>query len=171
MLYRHYIRDIYDSLNFEEIFLIIKMHPNDSLIPNVYLEELPAHAVRSTHIFEPNSQTFNFYDLLSIADVLITRASTAAEEALLLSTPCIAFDLFQDGPSTGLGRLQESEYFRMCVRGSSDLEEIVQELLNAHITSQVSDTTFIAETTYKLDGCSTERVCEYLLAIADRSRK
>lgn len=166
-LYRLYARKVYESLDFESCFLVIKMHPSDSESPNYYLEELPVNLKTSVLLMTPDIEGFSIYDLAIVADLVITRASTVAEESLVLGTQCVAFDLFADGPSTGLKWLEGVRGYRQCIDGRSDLKSVIKAMLSRDDEMFLPSEQFISNITFKLDGASARRVCDLLVRIAD----
>lgn len=85
-MYKEYIRHIYESLDFFKYILLIKMHPLDTRMPNIYLDEIPEldYIKNSIVVIDSTTVSLDVYSLLKISDLLITRASTVAEEALLI---------------------------------------------------------------------------------------
>ncbi len=106
--YVRYMKHLYNSMDFTKIYLIVKMHPNDCVNPNIYRTSIPSEVHEPEHlaIIEPNIPGLDFYSLLSISTVVITRASTAGEEALALGKAVIAFDIDSSGPSKGYKHLE-----------------------------------------------------------------
>ena len=76
-LYQQYIRHVYQSLDFSQVLLLVKMHPNDKKEPNLYLQAAQKYSDDSIIIIEPEVMELDFYCLLLISDLLLTRSSTA----------------------------------------------------------------------------------------------
>ena len=166
-LYQSYIRHIYQSLDFSQVFLVVKMHPLDTLDPNLYLEAVHAlHLESSICVIEPNVTALDCYSLLSIAEVLMTRASTVAEEALLMGKKVVAFDLMADGPAQSYRHLQDyGNYTTTYLQPKDALRQAISKSLQTPVDSTVNSTDDItAEFTYCLDGHSTRRATDTILA-------
>lgn len=164
-LYRTYIRKIYGSVDFSRTVLLIKMHPLDRKLPNLYQEaaaELPDRSALC--IIEPEQVELDIYNLLSIADLLLTRCSTVAEEALLLGKSVIAFDLFEQGPSMGYKHLEDYGSYRTVYASPADaLPNAFEKLLFSPDPPRQSQANIIADLTLALDGKSTERGVKAIL--------
>ncbi|NJM85401.1 MAG: hypothetical protein HC839_04415 [Leptolyngbyaceae cyanobacterium RM2_2_21] len=166
-LYREYLSHIYQSIDFSNALLLVKMHPLDSLSPNLYQEMIPANGTDSIIVIEPSLTELDVYSLLSIADLLITRASTVAEEALIMQRSVIAFDLKPEGPSQGYKHLEEyGSYTTVYSQPTDQLKNAIATALTSKsaspaTSSQALDT--VADLTYRLDGQSTARAVEAIL--------
>lgn len=110
--YARYLRHLYGSIDSSRVYPIVKMHPDDSLTPNLYRSLMPPE-LRGMPIIEPQERKVDFYSLLALADFLVTRASTASEEALLEGKPVVAFDLDSSGPSRGYPDLRAHPYYKL----------------------------------------------------------
>ncbi|MFE4107085.1 UDP-N-acetylglucosamine 2-epimerase [Almyronema epifaneia] len=163
-LYREYVSHLYRSVDFSKYLLIVKMHPLDSLTPNLYQMLIPDDAAASIVVVEPSLTELDVYSLLSIADLLITRASTVAEEALIMQRRVIAFDLKPNGPAKGYQHLEEyGSYTTVYQHPTDQLKKAIAAALdNPQPQSQPLDT--VADLTYRLDGQSTTRAADALLA-------
>jgi CDP-glycerol glycerophosphotransferase (TagB/SpsB family) len=170
-LYRNYIRHVYESIDFSQVILLIKMHPLDSKEPNLYREEISeSHDSASIIIMEPDFAEFNIYELLLISDLLLTRCSTVAEEALVLGKQVIAFDLFESGLSQGYKHLEEyGSYTTVYATPHESLGELLSNVLFSSSGKQTSDHQALSninveeELTYALDGNSTHRAVDEIL--------
>ncbi len=164
-MYRRYMQHIYESLDFSKVFLLIKMHPLDTLTPNLYKETLPKPAESSVCVIEPSVVELDCYSLLSISEVLITRASTVAEEALLLGKKVVAFDLIPDGPSKSYHHLKEyGAYTYVYAEPEDALQDAISQSLASSMPEPHSSIDLTAEFTYCLDGNSTQRSTDAILA-------
>jgi UDP-N-acetylglucosamine 2-epimerase len=165
-LYRTYIRKIYEGVEGSGLFLIVKMHPNDSICPNIYREEVIDN--ENILIITPDNDDFTVYELCTIADLIITRGSTVAEEALLLKKNVLAFDLYSDGPANSLPLLKESKNFRVVIDFDEDLKEAINEMIDLPFHVNGKHNRIVEEIAFKLDGRSTERVIKAFLEIASK---
>jgi hypothetical protein len=166
-MYKTYMQHLYDNLDFSQVCLIIKMHPGDQTNPNVYQECIP-HALESTNaicIVESHQTALDVYSLLYISDLLITRASTVAEEALLLNKKVVAFDIDEAGPSKAYRHLEDYDRYKTAyVSSESSLRHGVQDSLFQQPTETKSlDYNLERELTYALDGNSMQRTVTELL--------
>jgi hypothetical protein len=171
-LYQAYMKHLYGSLDASRMFLIIKMHPLDTISPNLYLQAIPNDEVSaSLLIVEPDDPDLDIYSLLLVSDFLITRASTVGEEALLFGKKVIAFDMLSNGPSKHNKHLAEyGDYTVVYPTPEGDLR---LALSFAATDSSAQSVRFNSSTekdlTYRLDGCSTKRasdeILRYLLGI------
>lgn len=164
-LYRNYIRHIYNSIDPSEVLLLVKMHPLDTLDPNLYRQEIPNEQIaESVIVIEPNVTEFDFYSLLILADVLITRASTVAEEALMIGKRVIAFDLFPEGPSKGNRHLMDYGAYQTAYQEPQQaLRDILYQTLQQPPLDIENQAHIEAEITYQLDGNSAQRATTEML--------
>jgi len=168
-----YIRCLYDSIDFSQVYLIIKMHPADGNELNLYKKLLNSKNKNSILIIEPSEQTITTYSLLKISNLVITLASTVAEEALLLRVPVLAFDLYPTGPSNAYSFLQKYPLYERFVWASNhkDLNDKILHLASAHKYNQLEndkiDSQMEEDLTYKLDGYSSLRAAKSVMSIID----
>ena len=167
-LYRQYIRNIYKSIDFENYFLVVKMHPMDSININIYEEQLNPEFKQDVVIVKPEDSFFSFYELVKIATLVITRASTVAEESLIIGKAVLAYDLFRDGPSSDLALLNTNPKFEICAGKSVDLAHQIKRMSNHWKSDQPINQKLMKDITYKFDGNSTKRVLNRLIAIAKK---
>jgi hypothetical protein len=165
-LYETYMRHIYQSLDFSKVLLLIKMHPLDQTSPNIYQTTCQSpHALQSTVIIGADVTELDIYQLIMMSDLVLTRASTVGEEALMLGKKVIAFDLFADGPSIGYKHLADYGSHRTVYAEPSEcLEEAMAQALSFPLLDEQDQANIIADLTYALDGQSTQRAVEVLLA-------
>lgn len=165
-MYDDYMRHLYSSLDAAKIFLIIKMHPHDTVSPNLYLESVLNDEVRnSLLIVEPDDRDFDVYSLLSVCDFVITRASTVGEEALLLGKKVIAFDLLRDGPSKHYKHLANyGDYSIVYATPERDLRDVLTLTTRAKPSASRHPTEAVVnDLTYRLDGQSAHRAVNEIL--------
>jgi hypothetical protein len=166
-LYRQYMQQIYNDLDFSKYVLVVKMHPLDSLSPNIYRDEIPNAQVESSVIVvEPSVTELDVYSLLSISELLITRASTVAEEALIMGRRVVAFDLMPEGPSRNYKHLEEYGDFTTVYKDTEPvLGTVIDQVISQSGQEGSSDhqSKIIEELTYCLDGKSTDRATYEIL--------
>jgi len=166
-LYRKYIRYLYDTIDFSKYILLIKMHPLDSLSPNLYREEIPNTQVASSVVIIESSVTeLDVYSLLTVSELLITRASTVAEEALIMGRPVITFDLMREGPSKNYKHLEDyGSYITVYPDSELNLREVIDTFMADFPTekSHTNQSEIIHDLTYCLDGQSAQRGTDEIL--------
>lgn len=166
-LYKTYMQYLYQNLDFSQVCLMIKMHPGDQRDPNLYQTYIPEQLQQSNSIciIEPQQTNLDIYALLQITDLLITRASTVAEEALLMNKKVIAVDVDEHGPSSAYHHLEEYGSYKTVYISSEDgLKQAVQTaLFEPSNSEQKSDYNLEREFTYALDGKSLQRTVDELL--------
>jgi len=166
-MYQDYIRHVYNSIDFSRALLLVKMHPLDTLEPNIYLQNiLSSESEDNIVVVEPNKSDLDIYSLLSISDLLITRASTVAEEAMLMGKNVIAFDLVPDGPSKNYKHLEEyGTYTTVYADPNTKLADTISAFLVSNtIINNKSSSLIEEELTYSLDGQSAPRAVDRILA-------
>ncbi|MEM1367948.1 MAG: UDP-N-acetylglucosamine 2-epimerase [Cyanobacteria bacterium P01_H01_bin.15] len=165
MLYQKYIEAIYAAIDYEQAILVVKLHPQDSTENNLYRRYLPNFLTENHDVFiiEHHQSLLDFYQLLLVADLLITRASTVAEEALLLHKPVIAYDIDEQGPSSYYQHLECYElYQRVLSTPKERLAQAISLVLSSYPSDWSHDLT--SEFTFALDGQSTQRAVRALLS-------
>ncbi|NER81126.1 MAG: hypothetical protein F6K42_16480 [Leptolyngbya sp. SIO1D8] len=166
-LYRQYMQHIYSSIDFSKYVLLVKMHPLDSLSPNLYREAIPdSEMTSSVVVIEPSVTELDIYALLSISELLITRCSTVAEEALIMGRKVIAFDLMPEGPSKNYKHLEEyGDYTTVYQDCGNRLKETIDESMNRAVTEEndIDQQAVVHELTYRLDGKSAHRATDEIL--------
>lgn len=169
-LYKLYIQTIYKSIDFDNFSIIVKMHPNDKLSPNLYLDnDYTINRSNDFKVILPNDNTFTFYELAQVSDIIISRSSTTIEEGVMLGKKVIAFDLFDDGPSRHLEHLKEFPSFKkVLLKDKTNLKTSIYELLDKEISkSKINEA--VDMFTYRLDGKSKERIKNTLQTIIDNN--
>jgi hypothetical protein len=159
-MYIQFLQHVYESLDFSQIFLFVKMHPEDSTAPNLYEQLVPPQCAQSVRIIEAAVAELDVYSLLHIADLLITRASTVAEDALLMGKKVIAFDLIESGPSKNYKHLEAYGFYRTVYASpqSALKEEISAALFSEYDYRRIE--VAVSDITHLLDGKSTDRAVD-----------
>ena len=88
---------IYFHQSYNKFQLYVKMHPNDSLDPNLYFiaRKQLGLTTREIKIDIYDFPELSVYDVIQASQIVISRSSTAIEEALLLNKMVVAYDLFE----------------------------------------------------------------------------
>ncbi|KJD33392.1 hypothetical protein PK35_05910 [Tamlana nanhaiensis] len=166
-LYLEYVKKIYESVNFNDAKLIVKMHPYDSTDNNIY--ELVRNNLNLTknevEIIGFTGNLQQTYDLILKSDLIISRASTIIEESLMLNRQVIAFDLFEKGVSRHYDFLSKYSEYSKIINSSSELKkEIVRKLALTNNNKYINEK-IVSDLTYRFDGKSSSRLVEALIDI------
>ena len=123
---------------------------------------MPPHGAGSVYIVDSRVADLDVYSLLHIGDLLITRASTVAEEALVMGKKVIAFDLITSGPSQYYKHLEAYGYYRTVYEYPKNaLREAISEALFADYSYNHDHA--ISDFSYLLDGKSTDRAVDAII--------
>nr|QFZ93271.1 hypothetical protein EKO22_04915 [Synechococcus elongatus PCC 11802] len=158
--YRDYLRCLFTALEGVAGQVVIKRHPRDPQHPDFYAEILAEFRdlQNRTTLLWPQDQP-DTYQLLQQADLVISRASTVLEEAVMLGKAAIAFDLFPNGPASRYRHLQAFPNFQW-IAGAAvpPLTEAIRTALITpkRLTDEDRDRC-IAAFSDRLDGRSVER--------------
>ena len=166
--YIEYLQNIYNSINFEECILVIKMHPYDSLNNNLYKRVMLdlCMSKNDIKIITPNSTDVTVYDLISGSDLVISRASTIIEEALMMKKNVLAYDLFEDGNSMYYDFLLRYRSYTKIVKSTMLLKSAISKYLEKPFYNEGDIEDLIKNVTYKLDGKSTSRIVDVIKTIS-----
>jgi len=150
--------------NLKDRTLIIKQHPGEGkrytkMIRN-YLEKYKANAI----ITPKDSDT---YELLFVCDLMITRHSTTAMEAVALNKPVVILNL--SGEPDPVEYVMEG--VALGVYSEEDLRPAIEKLLKDDSELARNRAKYIEKYLYKIDGKATERVVDLIgEMIANRRR-
>ena len=165
--YRDYLRCLFAALDDVNGQVVIKRHPRDPQQPDCYtkvLAEFPDLQNRTTLLW-PQEQP-DTYQLLQQANLVISRASTVLEEAVMLGKAAIAFDLFANGPASRYLHLQAFPNFQWIA--GTEVAPLAAAIRTALITPQrLTDEErdrCIAAFSDRLDGRSVDRGIQVILA-------
>lgn len=172
--YRDYLHCLFSALVEIDGQVVIKCHPRDPQQPDLYAEvltEFPRLHKRSLLLW-PQEQP-DTYRLLQQADLVISRASTVLEEAVMLAKSAIAFDLFPNGPASRYRHLQAFSNFQW-IAGAAvpPLTEAIQTAMTTpqRLTDADRDRCITAFSD-RLDGRSVERGVAVILEQLQRQPK
>lgn len=165
--YARYLRHVYASLDFAEVSLVVRAHPYDFVAGrDWYRELLPATAPADAVLVLPHTARPDTYELLPLADLVLTRCSTVAEEALLLGKPVVAFDLDASGPARDYGILEGmGRYVLVHAEPAPALAAAIRAGLASAGTPVVA-AQVVAALTHALDGQSTRRAADAVAGTA-----
>jgi len=151
--------------NLKDVILVIKQHPNEgkryTKMIKDYLDRYKIDAV----ITPKNSDT---YEQLFVCDLMITRHSTTAMEAVALKKPVVILNL------SGEPDLVEyvEEGVALGVYKEEDLEPTIEKLLEDDSELTKNRERYIEKYLYKVDGKATGRTVKLIEEmINERQRK
>ncbi len=158
----HGMSDDENNRNFEAVFtamkeipdsyLIIKQHPREgpkySEIVNKFKKKYPG-----INVVSPHKKT-DIYELLVICDVIITKFSTTASEAIFFDKPLIILNL--SGKPDKAGYVEEG--VAEGVYSAEELQSSIINMLENGSTLADNRKKYIERYLNNLDGTSTERI-------------
>jgi UDP-N-acetylglucosamine 2-epimerase len=174
--YVRYLEHFYKSVDFSRAVVIVRTHPYDLRVNRNLYEELIPTPVRESVLVLSHQQAPDTYSMLRTADLVVTRCSTVAEEALLLGKKVVAFDLDKDGPSRNYHHLLQFGDYRAAYAEPFDtLGRTIRDALDAD-ACPAAHRDVVAELTRSLDGhsmaCTVEAILgELQAATADRATR
>lgn len=150
--------------NIKDTTLIIKQHPGEgreyTKMIGKYLNSYKLNAV----VTPKESDT---YELLFVCDLMMTRHSTTAMEAVALNKPVIILNLS--------GEPDPVEYVKegvaLDVYDEKNLKATIEKLLKDDSELAKNREKYIEKYLYKMDGKATERVVNLIEEMIDESKK
>ena len=166
--YIEYLKNIYQSINFEDSILVIKMHPYDSLTDNLYERVMLELKITTDDIkiVHADNLEYSVYDIISVSDLVLSRASTIIEEALMLKKNVIAYDLFEDGSSMYYDFLLKYRSYNKIISDPEQLASVIKKNIKKPLYNENDIDELIKNSTYKLDGKSTSRIIDAIRVIS-----
>jgi CDP-glycerol glycerophosphotransferase (TagB/SpsB family) len=169
----HVLSDKENAENFKTVFetiedienvtLIIKQHPGEgerfTRMINNYLGNHEIEAV----LTEKNSDT---YEQIYVCDLLMTKTSTTALEAVALNKPVIILNL--SGIADTVDYVQQG--VALGVHRGKDLRTVIERLLTSDIELARNREQFIRKYLHKIDGKATERVVNIIGKIISKEK-
>ncbi len=167
-MYNQYVRDIYDSFDASKALLLVQPHPDDRGRKKLYKQLIPQSRREAILLVDsqPVGSSLDAYSLIHCSDLLITLASTLAEEALLLDKTVIAFDLLEEGRTKKYRHLEGYHNYRTVYATEKNaLKQTVHTVLGSITGERGKNNTaqIIEDFAYKLDGRSLERAVGEIL--------
>lgn len=165
--YLKYLKNVYSSIDYNKFQLYVKMHPNDSLDPNLYFiaRKQLGLTTREIKIDIYDFPELSVYDVIQASQIVISRSSTAIEEALLLNKMVVAYDLFENGPSQHYNYLLKYSNYKRIVEDTTILRTHIAKMSSESSLNSGKLNELIENSTYKLDGRSSERIFKVLTEI------
>lgn len=139
--------------------LLIKLHPDEDQKAPLYHE----NTLYEPMILKRNVDT---YALLSICDLMITKNSTTAMEAVILNKPVIVLNLSGEPDRVNYVR----EGVALGVYNPAELSSTIKILLDDNSILNEKREEYIRKYLYKTDGKATERIVNLVKSLLDESK-
>lgn len=143
----------------EDVQLIIKLHPEEEQDAPLYNENTHYKPLILKRDMDTNA-------LLYSCDLMITKNSTTAMEAVILNKPVIVLNLGGDPDRVNY----VSEGVALGVYDPADLSFAVEKILDDNSILHENREDYIKKYLYKVDGKATERVVDLILSLLDESK-
>ncbi|MCD6483696.1 MAG: CDP-glycerol glycerophosphotransferase family protein [Candidatus Odinarchaeota archaeon] len=158
---RKNIQAVYSAVkDLPNIELVIKLHPS---------EDQNAHLYKQCTLIKPkiiggHADTFL---LLHVSDIVMTKTSTTALEAMLFDKPVIILNL------SGLPDVVDyvAEGVAVGVYNENDLKEAILNILSEKINLDKNRKKYIEKKLYRFDDRASERVVSVLKYVLNQKRK
>jgi CDP-glycerol glycerophosphotransferase (TagB/SpsB family) len=144
----------------KNVQLVIKLHPAEDQNASQYKKDKPFEPV----IIGGKADT---YGLLYACDLMITRHSTTAMEAVALNKPVIILNL--SGEPDPVDYVKEG--VALGVYKEEDLKPAIEKLLKDDSELAKNRGRYIEKYLYKIDGKATERVVNLIMQRIEESRR
>lgn len=142
----------------EETQLIIKLHPGeDQEAPNYYNNTSYRPMILKNDV--------DTYSLLFVCDLLITKSSTTAIEAVILNKPVVILNLSREPNQVNYVR----EGVALGVYNPVDLLSAIEKLIEGSSTLHENRNNYINKYLYKIDGKATDRIVNLIKSMLDKS--
>jgi glycosyltransferase involved in cell wall biosynthesis len=143
---------MYSAMNsLPSVQLVIKLHPNEDQNHPLYTENKSYKPI----IIGGSEDT---YGLINISDVVITRHSTTALEAIAMGKPLIIMNL--SGEPTTSNYVTEGVGFG--VSQGKDMKAALEKILQNKVNLNKNREKFIEKYLFRIDGKATNRVLEVI---------
>jgi len=139
--------------------LLIKLHPEEDQNAPLYRENTQYQPM----ILKRDVDT---YALLSICDLMITKNSTTAMEAVILNKPVIILNL--SGEPDQVNYVHEN--VALGVYDPANLSSAIEKLLDDSSILHEKREEFIKKYLYNVDGKATERVVTLMKSLLDEAK-
>ena len=152
--------------NLKGVTLVIKQHPGEGAGYKKMIEDyLNRYNLRGDVVITPKDS--DTYEQLFVCDLMITKNSTTAMEAIALNKSVIVLNL---GEEPDVVDYVENGV-ALGVYKEDDLEPAINRLLHDDSDLVKNREGYIQEYLYKIDGKATERVVSLIDKIIEKSRK
>jgi len=147
-----------------DVALVIKQHPAESQRYTQMLVEASKGHGGDVHVVSKSSDTF---ELLYACDLLITKNSTTAVEAVALGKPVVVLNL--GGAPDAIDYVKEG--VAVGVYSPDELGDAILKLLRSDSTQKRHRQNYISKTIYRNDGGASKRVVELIKRIIREGTK
>jgi hypothetical protein len=169
----HALSDSENALNFETVFetlqnienvtLIVKQHPGEEERHTEMIKDyLRKHKVDAV-LTKKDSDT---YEQIYVCDLLMTKSSTTAMEAVALNKPVIILNL--SGEADVVDYVEQG--IALGVYKEEDLKITIEKLLTSDLELAGNREQYIRKYLYKIDGKATERVVSVIERIIHKEK-
>ncbi len=149
---RKYLKLIFEVMqNIRHITLIIKQHPGEGEKYTRMIRDYMGQYDVDSVITQKNSDT---YEQLYVCDLMITKNSTTAIEAVALNKPVIVLNL--SGEPDIVNYVEEG--IALGVYRENDLKTAIETLLKDDSELAKNRSVYVEKYLYRIDGKATERV-------------
>ena len=144
----------------EHIFFLFKLHKKDNAKFYADIQSLSSgnFSIVTYGLFHGRD---TIWDWISLADVIVTGASTAGMEAMILSKPVVTIDLFNEYSDETVFIRQGATFH--VTQHSQIQAQLERALLNDDEGILSNAKKFVAEAYFKLDGKAGERIASRIL--------
>ena len=149
--------------NIKNATLIIKQHPREGEKYTKMIEEYLNKNKIDTVIMPKSSDT---YEQLFVCDVMITKNSTTAMEAIVLDKPVVVLNL--GGEPDAVDYVEQG--VALGVYKEEDLKPAIEKLLKDDTDLAKNRKGYIEKYLYKIDGEATERVVNLIEEMIEQPR-
>jgi len=148
--------------NFKDVTLVIKQHPNEEKRYTKMIKDyLNKYNLEMNIVITPKSS--DTYEQLFVCDLMITKHSTTAMEAVALNKPVIILNL--SGETDAVDYVEQG--VALGVYKEEDLKAVIEKLLKDDSKLAKNRAKYIEKYLYKIDGRATERVVKLIEQIID----
>lgn len=149
--------------NLQDVTLILKQHPGEGKKYTKMIEDALKYCHLNIVIPPKDSDT---YEQLYVCDLMITRHSTTAMEAVALNKPVIVLNL--SGKPDIINYVEEG--VALGVYRENNLKIAIEKLLDDDSELAENRRSYIEKYLYKIDGKSTERVVQLIKKMLDEKK-
>lgn len=143
----------------DEVQLVIKLHPSEDQDAPLYYDNTSYKPVILKKDVDTNA-------LLYSCEMMITKNSTTAMEAVILNKPVIVLNLSGDPDQVNF----VSEGVALGVYDQVDLFSATKKILDDNSILHEKREEYIKKYLYKIDGKATERVVNLIISLLDESK-
>ena len=150
--------------NLKDVTLVIKQHPGEgrryTKMIGKYLNKYKLNAV----VMPKDSDT---HEQIFVCDLMVTKNSTTAMEAVALNKPVIVLNL--SGEPDEINYVEEG--IALGVYNEKDLKPAIEKLLKDDSELAKNRGKYIEKYLYKIDGKATERVVNLIMQMIEESKR